>query len=500
MMRFIERTLIEMLLWFTDAGTLYDVLGDARLVAILVGGLVAVSGALLGTYLVLRGMSLTSDAISHTVLLGIVVSFLILTRGLNQPPDLSSPWLIIGATASGVLTVFLTEVIYKSGLVKEDAALGLAFPFLFAIAVIMINQYVANTHLDTDAVLVGEIGLAFGDTNEYCFEHCEPVTITPDHPRAETRFRCVNCVAEGDGPRTCRDAEAICEEYCYNCRTYSAAEAYAQRLTDVRPLVVLWPKALTVMGLITLLNALFVVGLYKELKLVTFDEELAAALGFRPGLLHYLLMTMVSITAVGAFDAVGAILVIAFFIVPPAAAYLLTDRLWLVLVLSVVIGVLGAWSGYDLARGTFLGIEGSMQAVLRLLDRTVGLDGYTEWNTSPGASMVMMLGFFFLVVWVISPRYGLVSGLVRRADRRRQFAEQMVLAHIANHQDTPRAAEECRVATLPAHLNWSPAKTQRIIQRLRLRQLVRIEDGQLHLTPRGTQQVNHFRAERLART
>ena len=66
-------------------------------------------------------------------------------------------------------------------------------------------------------------------------------------------------------------------------------------------------------------------------------------------------MALVSLVAVGAFDALGSILVIAFFIIPPAAAYLLTDRLALMLLLSPLIGAAGAVSGYDLARGLLFG-------------------------------------------------------------------------------------------------------------------------------------------------
>ena len=71
----------------------------------------------------------------------------------------------------------------------------------------------------------------------------------------------------------------------------------------------------------------FIVTFFKELKLTIFDPTLAAALGFSPALVHYAFMGLVSVTAVGAFDAVGSILVVALMIAPPAAAYLLTDRL-----------------------------------------------------------------------------------------------------------------------------------------------------------------------------
>src|SRR2546430_1233742 len=83
----------------------------------------------------------------------------------------------------------------------------------------------------------------------------------------------------------------------------------------------------------------FVIALYKVLKISTFDPQLGEALGFSPTLIHYLLMSMVSLTTVACFEAVGALLVVALLIVPAAAAYLLADRLWLVLVLAVGFGL-----------------------------------------------------------------------------------------------------------------------------------------------------------------
>lgn len=495
-MQTIEKLIIDFLLLFVEHNQLFNALTDSRTVAIIVGALVAVSGALLGTFMLLRQMSLTTDAISHTVLLGIVVTFLVLTRGLNQEPDLTSPWLILGAALSGVVTVWLTELIFQSGLVKEDAALGLAFPFLFAIAVLLINQAVENVHLDQDAVWAGEIGLAFGKTNEYCFENCDEVTITPEHPKAQTGRECTNCGNQPEQPRNCRDDAAICEDYCYNCGTYSSSEAYNLKLTDTEPTRILFPKSISTLGLITLINVLFVVGLYKELKIATFDSALAASLGFRPKFLHYILMTLVSITAVGAFDAVGAILVVAFFVVPPATAYLLTDRLWLLLVLSAAIGALSAYMGYDLSRGNFLFIEGSMDKILEVLDATIGLDGYTTWDSSPSAAMVLMMGWWFTVAWIASPRYGLIASLVRQGFQQRSFAEQMVLIHLANHQGTEQQAAECSLGNLPEHLGWSGSRVQRVVQRLRVRQQVNLADDLVILTGKGRERVQAFYASR----
>jgi manganese/zinc/iron transport system permease protein len=108
----------------------------------------------------------------------------------------------------------------------------------------------------------------------------------------------------------------------------------------------LGPLSIWIMSALCVMNAAFVGLFYKELKLSTFDAGLAASLGFAPVVLHYALMTVVSITAVGAFTAVGAILTVALFIVPAATAYLLTDRLPVMIGLSIGVGALSAVSGY----------------------------------------------------------------------------------------------------------------------------------------------------------
>jgi manganese/zinc/iron transport system permease protein len=392
-----------------------------------------------------------------------------------------------------VATVVLTELIHRSGLVKADAALGLAFPLLFAVAIILISRFTADVHLDQDAVILGEIGFVWADAESHCFENCDDIVITPDDARAETGRECVNCAELGIGPR---DERAEFAETCFNCGTYTAAAAWSAQLIDEAPLLVFWPRAITVMLLTTLLNLGFVLLLYKELQLTTFDSALASALGFRPGLMNYALMILVSVTAVAAFDAVGSVLVVAFFIIPAATAYLLTDRLSLMLLIAPIAGGVSTAAGYELSRGNFLGIF-QVSDLLATLDRVVGLGGYTDWNTSISASMVLMMFVFFLLAWVFSPRYGLVSGALRRRQRAQAFANQMLLGHVYNHQQTAAAESELAVASLHEHLNWSPQRTRRVLQRVRLRNLAQVEQGQVRLTPRGAQRVQAFIVESL---
>ncbi|HEX4068863.1 MAG TPA: metal ABC transporter permease, partial [Candidatus Babeliales bacterium] len=132
--------------------------------------LAAVTCCLPGVFLVLRGVAMMSDAISHAILLGIVVMFLIIK-------NLTSSLLIIGASASGILTVLCTELIIKSKRLKQDAAIGLVFPLFFSVGVILVSQFARNVHLDTDMVLLGE--LAFTPFNRLIINNidCGPYAL-----------------------------------------------------------------------------------------------------------------------------------------------------------------------------------------------------------------------------------------------------------------------------------------------------------------------------------
>jgi manganese/zinc/iron transport system permease protein len=143
----------------------------------------------------------------------------------------------------------------------------------------------------------------------------------------------------------------------------------------------LGPRAIWTLGILFILNFLFVSLGYKELKITAFDPALATSLGISATLWHYLLMGMVSMTTVGAFESVGAILVVAMLIAPPATAYLLTDRLNRMLIYAVAIGATSAAGGYLLA---------------------TWLDG------SIAGAMAVVAGFQFLLAFLFAPTQGLI--------------------------------------------------------------------------------------------
>lgn len=110
----------------------------------------AVSCALLGVFLILKDMAMVADALSHTVLLGIVLGYFI-------AGDLDSPILFVGASLFGVVTVYAIEYVVNKFTIQNDAATGLVFTLLFAIGIILISKYARDVHLDVDVVLSGEV-------------------------------------------------------------------------------------------------------------------------------------------------------------------------------------------------------------------------------------------------------------------------------------------------------------------------------------------------------
>jgi manganese/zinc/iron transport system permease protein len=117
---------------------------------ILAGSLVATSCGLLGCYLILRKMAMVGDAISHAVLPGIVIAFLV-------SGNRDSFTMLIGAGLIGVFTTFLIEFFHKKGKLQSDASIGVTFTWLFAIGVILVSLYTSNVDIDQDCVLYGEI-------------------------------------------------------------------------------------------------------------------------------------------------------------------------------------------------------------------------------------------------------------------------------------------------------------------------------------------------------
>jgi manganese/zinc/iron transport system permease protein len=220
----------------------------------------------------------------------------------------------------------------------------------------------------------------------------------------------------------------------------------------------LGPRTAWVAGTMLVLNGLFVVLFFKEMKLVTFDPALGAAFGFAPVALHYALMSLVSLTAVSAFDAAGSILVVAFIVGPAATAGLLTHRLGWMIALACGIGAFCAVAGYGVS---------------------------ALFDVSPAGSIASVIGLTFGLGYLFAPDDGQLTRWRRRRTQRLDFAERMLLVHLARHEGTPREEWESRRRHLEEHVGWEPEWSERVIARALRQGHATVEDERLYLTDSG---------------
>ena len=261
---------------------------------ILTSSLFAISCGLLGCFLILRKMAMVGDAISHAVLPGIVIAFLL--TGTRDSFEM-----IIGAALLGIFCTFLIEFFHKKAKLQTDAAIGVTFTSLFALGVILVSVFAGQVDLDQECVLYGEIAYV-------------PIDLW------------ISDSGQNMGP-----------------------------------------KALYVSALTLIVNILFIRVGFKQLYLTTFDPAFAATTGISIALWNYLLMGSVSMTTVAAFDSVGAILVVALLVAPPATAYLLTDNFKKMLLITCVIAIIISILGYYLAVMLDGSIAGAVVSVAGIL-------------------------------------------------------------------------------------------------------------------------------------
>jgi manganese/zinc/iron transport system permease protein len=260
---------------------------------ILEGSLVAVSCGLLGVYLILRKMAMVGDAISHAVLPGIVIAYLV-------AQSRSSFFTLLGAAFFGLLTTFMIEVFSKKARIQSDASIGITFTWLFAIGVILVSAFSGNVDLDQECVLYGDIAYVPFDTL-YLFS------------------------------------------------------------MDVGPAPV-WLQAFNLLVILLMLK----VG-HRGFLITSFDPAFSSGLGIKTDVWHYVLMGAVSFTVVLSFNAVGAILVVAFLVVPPATAYLISKQVETMMAYTVLFGILSAVLGFYLATWWNASISGAMAVAAGML-------------------------------------------------------------------------------------------------------------------------------------
>lgn len=253
------------------------------LTPILIGVFAAIACALPGNFLILRRQALIGDAISHVVLPGIVVAFL-LTGTISAVP------MLIGAGAAALVAVILIEAVKRLGRIEPGAAMGVVFTSLFAGGVLLLEQSdTSRVHLDVEHALMGNLESLIWLRASGWSSLLDPVALSHVPPE-------------------------------------------------------LWRIAVVAV-VISALTLVF----WRPLKLSTFDEGFARAIGLPVNAIGLGLVIAAAVAAVAAFDAVGSIIVIAMFICPPAAARLMTNRLSAQVWWSVAFATLSAVAGYVLA-------------------------------------------------------------------------------------------------------------------------------------------------------
>lgn len=288
---------------------------DSYLWILVMGILVTGTCGFIGTFIVWRRMALVGDAISHSVLPGIVIAFMV-TQSRNTLP------MFLGAVLAGILTTFLIEFIHQKSRIKSDAALGIVFTTLFAIGVVLVSLYGQNVDLDTECILYGEMEyVPFGERHSVL------------------------------------------------------------GLFEI-------PFMVARMGVVGAFVIGLVVFFYRPLVVSSFDPGLARSIGYNPAIVHHALMSLLAVVVVSAFEAVGAVLVIAILIFPATTASLLSDRMPVILALTLAIATLSSFLGLHLA---------------------LWLDVSTA-----GAISVTIFGLF-AAAWMLSPTRGLLWKALRRA-------------------------------------------------------------------------------------
>lgn len=276
---------------------------------IITASLFSIACGSLGCYLILRRMAMLGDAISHAVLPGIVIAFL-----LSGSRD--SLAMLAGASLVGIFTSFMIEFFHRRARLQSDAAIGVSFTSLFALGVILISVFAGQVDLDQECVLYGEIA----------YVPLDLWILDSGH--------------------------------------------------------IMGPRAMYIALFTLIIAILFIALFYKRLLITSFDPAFALSLGLSVSLWHYLLMAMVSVTTVAAFDSVGAILVVALFVVPSSTAYLLTKRLSHMLVISALLSVIISIVSYYLAY---------------------------KINGSIAGAWVSCAGLVFLLVFLFSPFEGVIA-------------------------------------------------------------------------------------------
>lgn len=372
----------------------------------LTAALASMACAVPGVFLVLRRQSMMGDALSHTVLPGIVAAFLFAhwakTVGWSEDAT-GHAILVTGAVIAGLLTAFLSESVQRFGGVESSAALGVVYTSLFALGLLMIRLFADSVHLDQECVLFGSV--------ERVVLNTIPGTKIP------------------------------------------------------------WAMATS--GVVLAVNLLLTAICFKELRVTTFDPELATSTGISAGAVNYSLMAVTSVTLVAAFESVGSILVITMLVAPAVTAYLLTRRLHTMLIVAVCLAGAGAVLGHTAAI-----------LVPVAVFQPLGFESVRDSSTAGMTAAVC--GAFFCAALFFSPRQGVISGVFRKLQMGFRIACEDILGLLYRIDESPEAAALAGMTAAPLTLLHQSSLLQRVaVWRLSRLGFVAHISGEPKLTERG---------------
>lgn len=366
---------------------------------VVTAALTAMACSLPGLWLVLRKQSMMGDALSHTALPGVVVSFLAVTTAqslgwINESQlDIGTQIALIGgAVLMGLVTTLLTEWLQALAEIDGGTSLGVVFTGLFAMGLVLIRVAADDVHLDADCVLFGQL-----------------------------------------------------ESVVWDTWLIGAYEV---------------PKAAVVTTIMLAVNGLLTVLFFKELRLASFDAELATTQGIHARAMHYLHMTLTAATVTTAFQSVGSILVIALLVVPAVTALQLSWRLRNVVGLTLLIAMASAVAGHVMAK------------VLPPL--ICGPLGWPEVQDASTSGMVCVAaGMFFVAAALGGPRGALLNWW-GRAQLAWRIGEEDILGQLYRAEEATQPS--------PAIRGWASL----ILGRLRWGGLVvTMPDGRMGLSESG---------------
>lgn len=314
----------------------------------------------------------------------------------------SSFVMFLGAAVVGVLTAVLTQWVHTAGKVERSASMGVVFTTLFAIGLVMIVRAVEVEGVDLDP----------------------------------------------------------------GCVLYGSIELAPMDTLHLAWLGLDVPRAAVVLAAVLLGNVVIMGVLFKEMTLSSFDPELATSLGFSSRAMHLILMTLVAITTVAAFEVIGSILVIAMLVVPPATARLLTDRLLPMILVAVFVGALSAALGH-------------VSAIT--VPKWFGFE-----DTLTSGMMAVAAGMFFGTTALFSPRQGIVNNVLHRRGMSLRIAEEDALGLLFRFAERDSAPAPDAVAKLlHDETGVTVGRARRVLRRLERTGMIECTADRCALTAKG---------------